>query len=126
MGSWRVLGAVLVALAAAALMPAAAGAAVAAPITVTASGQNPNVTVDAAGVSHVVYTGRGVDSKLLFYCRLPVGATACSPSTQINAPGDSLSIPVAINDSGVIKVLSYRYGLSGPSFSAVYLFTSTD
>jgi hypothetical protein len=105
---------------------ASAHAAVQAPITVTASGQNPNVTLDAGGDEHVVYTGRGVDSKLLFYCRIPAGGSACSPTTQINAPGDSLTIPVAVNDNGVIKVLSYRYGLTGGPFAQVLLFTSTD
>ncbi len=127
MGSWRLRGAVTALLVlVAAFAPAQASAAVGAPITVTASGQNPNVTLDAAGDAHIVFTGRGTDSKLLFYCRIPAGAGACSPLTQINAPGDSLTIPVAVNDNGTIKVLSYRYGLSGPSFAQVMLFTSTD
>jgi hypothetical protein len=127
MDSWRLRGVVVFAvLLLGALLPAPASAVVGTPITITASGQNPNVTLDAAGDAHIAFTGRGTDSKLLFYCRIPAGAGACSPLTQINAPGDSLTIPVAVNDNGTIKVLSYRYGLSGPSFAQVMLFTSTD
>ena len=127
MGSWRLRGAVTaVALVLLALVAATAQARVDAPITVSASGQNPNVTLDAAGDAHIAYTGRGVDSKLLFYCRIPAGGNACAPLTQINAPGDSLTIPVALNDNGVIKVVSYRYGLTSGPFAQVLLFTSGD
>lgn len=127
MAAWRLRGAVsLLALVVFALLAVSAHARVDAPITVTASGQNPNVTIDAAGDAHIVYTGRGVDSKLLFYCRIPAGGNACSPSTQINAPGDMLTIPVAVNDNGVIKVVAYRYGLTNGPFAQVLLFTSTD
>src|SRR4051812_5939120 len=127
MARWRPRGVVTaLALVLFAFAAASANAAVQAPITVSASGQNPNVTLDAAGDAHIAYTGRGVDSKLLFYCRIPAGGNACSPSTQINAPGDSLTIPVAVNDNGVIRVLSYRYGLTGGPFAQVLMFTSTD
>src|SRR4051812_41256084 len=127
MGSRRLRGALVsTALVLGALFAAPAHAAVTAPVTLSASGQNPNVTLDAAGTAHLAWTGRGVDSKLLFYCRIPAGAGACSPLTQINAPGDSLTIPVALNDNGAVKVLSYRYGLTGGPFAQVLMFTSTD
>jgi hypothetical protein len=127
MAPWRLRGAVsALALVLFTLLAASAHAAVGTPINISASGENPNVTLDAAGDAHIAYTGRGVDSKLLFYCRIPAGGNACSPSTQINAPGDSLTIPVAVNDGGTIKVVSYRYGLTGGPFAQVLLFTSTD
>jgi hypothetical protein len=93
---------------------------------VSPAGQNPNVTLDAAGDAHIAYTGRGQQSNQLFYCRIPAGASACAPVTQINAPGDSLTIPIAVNDNGTIKVISYRYGLTNGPFAQVLLFTSTD
>jgi hypothetical protein len=127
MGSGRLRGGVIsVVLLLSALAAASAQAGIDGPVTLTPSGQNPNVTLDAGGAAHLVWTGRGVDSKLLFYCRIPAGGNACAPLTQINAPGDSLTIPVAVNDNGTIKVFSYRYGLTNGPFAQVMLFTSND
>ena len=90
MGSRRRQGAVtIVALVLTALLAVSAQAAVQTPVNISASGQNPNVTLDAAGDAHIAFTGRGIDSKLLFYCRIPAGGNACAPLTQINAPGDT-------------------------------------
>src|SRR5260221_10647603 len=89
-------------------------------------GDRPNVTVDQAGTAYIAWTGRGANSAQLFFCRLPRGATACAPLTQIAAPGDSLPIPLAFLGGTTVHVISYRYGLSGPSFSADMLFTSND
>jgi len=128
MGSWRLRGAVtVVALVLLAVLASAAQAAVVGPVKLAASGDRPNVLLDVAGNADVVWTGRGAQSAQLFYCRLPAGGSACAPLTQIAAPGDSLSLPIAINDgTGSLRVFSYRYGLSGPSFAQVLEFTSTD
>ena len=112
----------------AALAPAQAAAAVGAPVRL-GDGDRPNVTVEDDGTAHIAWTGVGANSKELDYCRLPRGATACAPKTVIAAPGDSLSKPLAFSSGGTaptIHVVSYRYGLAGPSFSAVMVFRSTD
>ena len=107
------------------LTPSAASADVGKPIDLGA-GQNPNVTLEAGtGTAYIAYTGQGANSTELDFCRLPRGATACSPHTIINAPGDSLTKPLAFGSGNAVNVISYRYGLSGP-FSQVLLFQSGD
>ena len=61
-----------------------AGSAVAAPVTVKAESDpggpagDPSVAVDDAGTAHVAYGYQNADgSRLVGYCRLPRGATAC-------------------------------------------------
>jgi hypothetical protein len=126
MGSWRLRSAIVAAgLGLAALAPAQAVAAVGAPVNLGA-GERPNLTVADDGTAHIAWTGAGANSKELDYCRLPRGATACSPKTIINAPGDSLSKPLPFAVGTTISVISYRYGLTSGPFSAVMLFTSTD
>src|SRR6478736_3743813 len=122
MAHGRLFGAVTALLAALALTPACAFAAVGQPIALGA-GQNPNVTVDGAGTAYIAFTGQGANSKELNFCRLPRGVTACSPRTTITTPGDSLSIPLAFSFGGTVRVISYRYGGDVPGFSAVYMFT---
>lgn len=123
MRSWRRGGALIAA--ALALAPASASAALETPIPL-GDGASPNVTVDGAGAAHIVWRGSGSNSAQLTYCRLPSGAGGCSPRTSIAAPGDSLTLPLAFAQGSTIRVISYRYGLSGPSFSATMLFTSND
>jgi hypothetical protein len=106
-------------------LASSAHAAVGTPIDL-GQGDKPNVTVEANGTADIAFTGRGSNSKELDYCRLPLDATACSVRSTIPAPGDSLSIPLAIGNGNTVQVVSYRYGLSGPSFSQVMVFTSTD
>ena len=115
--------AVLAALAAALGSPAAAPAQ--GPVDL-GEGDRPNVTLDAAGTAHIVFTGAGANSRELTYCRLPRGAANCAQRTTINAPGDSLSLPIAVPNGSTVQVVSYRYGLPGTPFDATHLFTSTD
>lgn len=125
MGSRRLLGALIgTVLAIAAAFPAASSAAVGQPIDL-GPGQNPNVTLAPDGTAHIAYTGLGANSKELDYCRLPRGATQCSPRSVIPAPGDSLTIPFAFGSGNNVNVISYRYGLTNP-FSQVLLFRSAD
>src|SRR4051794_31601276 len=126
MGSRSLRGAILSVLSALLVAPAA-HAAIGAPVDLGV-GQNPNVTVDAGGNAQIGFTGQGANSKELDYCRLPRGATACSPRTVINAPGDSLSKPLVFASGTTVQVISYRYGLTAPytQFAQVLLFTSTD
>jgi hypothetical protein len=126
MGTWRRLGAFLVTvICSLALAAGAASADVGQPIDL-GPGQNPNVTLEADGTAHIAYTGKGSNSTELDYCRLPRGATACSVKTIIPAPGDSLTIPIAIGNGNNVSVVSYRYGLTNGPFSQVLLFQSTD
>lgn len=114
----------LVLLAACAAAPAGAADPVS-PLRI-GDGDSPNVTVDAVGTAHIAWRGAGSNSAQLFYCRLPRGASACAPQTQIAAPGDSLSLPIAVANGNTVAVVSYRYGLSGPNFAQVMEFVSTD
>src|SRR4051812_17755792 len=97
-----------------------------APVLLDPNGDQPNVTLDAAGTAYVAWRGRGSNSAQLFFCRFPRGAKACAARSQIAAPGDSLSLPLAFLDGTTIRVIAYRYGLSGPNFSQTMMFTSTD
>ena len=118
--------AAMAALALALLAPS--GAAAQTPIQL-GEGDQPNVTLDAQGAAHIVFRGAGASSPQLTYCRIPRGGTGCEQRTSIGAPGDSLTLPIAIPNGNVIQVVSYRYGLSGPgfpSFDNTLLFTSTD
>ena len=90
-------------------------------------GDDPNVTVDAEGTGYIAWRGTGQESRRLFFCRLPRGASACAPRTELAPQGDSLSIPFALRGAGSeVFLVSYRYGLTGPSFAEVHLFRSTD
>ena len=130
MGSARPRGAVAGAVLAIALsLPASAGAAVTQPLTF-GTGTSPNVTVESDGTAHVAWRGPGADSARLTYCRLPVGASACSPLTTLTVPGDSLTRPFAFARAGTVRVISYRYGgdvqAAYGTFGAVLMFTSTN
>ncbi|MDQ1680452.1 MAG: hypothetical protein QOI42_1311, partial [Frankiaceae bacterium] len=96
------------------------------PVLLDPNGDQPNVSLDAAGNAYVAWRGRGSSSAQLYFCRFPRGAGACAARSQIAAPGDSLSLPLAFLDGSAIRVISYRYGLSGSRFSQTMMFTSTD
>lgn len=125
MGS-RLRGAVIAtALSLLALLPASASADVGQPIDLGA-GQKPNVTLEADGTADIAYTGQGSNSAQLNYCKLPRGATQCSVKSIVPAPGDSLTIPFAFASGNTVNLISYRYGLTGPTFAQVLLFQSAD
>ena len=88
-------------------------------------GLSPDVLVDAAGTSHIVWvTSDGVNADAVHYCRLPRAATACD-SSQVLVPqkfyGDGDS-PTANSSSGArivqvgqqIVILDYRYPTDYP------------
>lgn len=116
-----VLALLLVALA---TLPAA-GAQAATPIPI-GDGRQPAVAVDGAGTAYIAWIGAGPDPTPLYFCRLPRGAAACAVATTIATPGTSLTRPFVQVDGNVVRVLSYRYGLTGDRFDADFLFTSTD
>jgi hypothetical protein len=105
------------------LCPAAAGAR--APVLL-GEGNEADVAVDAAGTAYAAWVGNGADPTSLNYCRLPRYATACDVSVPITVPGTSLTRPFVTVSGSRVEVFSYRYGLSGSQFAAVYLFISTD
>jgi hypothetical protein len=88
-------------------------------------GHVPGVAIDNEGTSYIAWNGLESNASLNF-CRLPRGAAACDLSGPIAAPGTSLSRPFVQVQGNVVRVVAYRYGLSGPPFDGVLLFTSTD
>lgn len=89
-------------------------------------GNQPGVAVDSAGTAYVAWVGNGADPTSLNFCRLPRGAAACDASGQITVPGTSLTRPFVTVSGGVVRVFTYRYGLTGPRFAAVYMFGSSN
>jgi hypothetical protein len=105
------------------LAPAGAGAAT--PLTI-GSGHKPGVAVDAAGTAYIAWYGPESNITSLNFCRLPRGASACDVSTTIAAPGTTLSRPFVTVDGATVRVVSYRYGLTGARFDEIWQFTSAD
>lgn len=86
------------------------------PSTVLSTGgENPDVLVDAAGTSHIVWNEPSNDGPdVTVYCRLPRTATACEVTQRLIPPGadvfsDDAQGPqvTAVNDQ--VVVLSHRY-----------------
>jgi hypothetical protein len=90
------------------------------------SGYNAGVAVDLAGTAYIAWVGPESDVTSLQFCRLPRGGSACDITGVIATEGNSLSRPFVVVDGTSVQVLSYRYGLTGAAFSAVFLFTSND
>ena len=109
----------------AALFLLVASPAGAAPFSV-GEGKVPAVAVDDGGNGYIAWNGNEIPSSLNF-CRVPRGATACDQRLTLPTQGDSLTRPfVQVEGGEVVRVLSYRYGLTGARFDGVFLFTSTD
>ena len=96
-----------------------------APITI-GQGHRPGVAVDSAGTAYIAWYGPESNTTTLRFCRLPRGAAACDVTSTIAAPGTTLTRPFPIVSGSTVRVVSYRYGLTGSRFDAVYVFTSTD
>jgi hypothetical protein len=105
------------------LAPGAAGAAT--PLTI-GRGHKPGVAVDGAGTAYVAWFGPESTTTSLNFCRLPRGAGACDINTTIAAPGTTLSRPFVTVDGSMVRVVSYRYGLTGARFDEIWEFTSAD
>jgi len=114
---------VLACVAATLLAPAGAGAVT--PLTI-GTGHKPGVAVDGAGTAYIAWYGPESNVTSLQFCRLPRGAGACDVSTTIAAPGTTLSRPFVTVDAGTVRVVSYRYGLTGARFDEIWEFTSVD
>ena len=106
-----------------AAMPSSAGAA--SPVTI-GNGSKPGVAVDAAGTAYIAWYGPESNISTLRFCRLPRGASACDAAFNIDAPATSLSRPFVTVSGSTVRIVHYRYGLSGSPFSQVYEFVSTD
>jgi len=119
----RAVWALAIVFAVAALVPATVQGA--APITI-GSGHKPGVALDAAGTAYIAWYGPEPTTSTLRFCRLPRGAATCDIAETIPAPGTSLSRPFVSVTGTTVRVVSYRYGLSGPNFAEVWEFISTD
>src|SRR3954452_19268530 len=113
-------------LALALLLSAVAGTAHAASPVPIGPGVEPDVEVDPAGTAYIAWIGSEPTITSLHFCRLPRGASACAVNAPITAPGTSLTRPFVTVSGAVVRVFSYRYGLTGQRFDAVYMFTSQD
>jgi hypothetical protein len=105
------------------LAPAGAGAAT--PLTI-GTGHKPGVAIDNAGTAYIAWYGPESTTTSLNFCRLPRGAGACDVSSRIAAPGTTLSRPYVTVDGATVRVISYRYGLTGGRFDEIWQFTSGD
>ena len=105
------------------VLVAPAGAAT--PVTI-GTGHKPGVAVDAAGTAYIAWFGPESTTTSLNFCRLPRGASACDVTTTIAAPGTTLSRPFVTVDGALVRVVSYRYGLTGARFDQIWEFTSAD
>jgi hypothetical protein len=105
------------------VLVAPAGAAT--PLTI-GTGHKPGVAVDAAGTAYIAWFGPESTTTSLNFCRLPRGAGACDVTTTIAAPGTTLSRPFVTVDGALVRVVSYRYGLTGARFDHIWEFTSAD
>ena len=90
------------------------------------TGHKPGVAVDAAGTAYIAWYGPESNTTSLHFCRLPRGAGACDVATTIAAPGTTLSRPFVTVDGATVRVVSYRYGLTGARFDEIWEFTSVD
>src|SRR4051812_40052206 len=114
----------VLALVAAAALPAPARAA--APVLV-GPGAQPAVSVDpASGTAYIAWIGPEPGTTSLHFCRLPRGAAVCDLNSPVAVPGTSLSRPYVTVKGATVRIYTYRYGLSGPRFSAIYVLTSGD
>src|SRR3954470_22381322 len=113
----------LVALITLAVLPAPAHAATR---VLVGPGVEPTVTVDPVGTAYIAWIGAEPNTTSLHFCRLPRGAVRCDVNIPITVPGTSLSRPYVTVHGSQVRVFSYRYGLTGPRFDAVYMLTSQD
>lgn len=115
----------VLALAIAAIVPAAASAATPFEFGV---GAHPDMAVDTAGVAHVVWdesSGSSATPDPLHYCRLLPGASACSGEQVLHPPLDAIgrSSYVFAPSAGRVVIATYRCCGTG---EGVWAYQSTD
>lgn len=106
----------------------AAGPVVRAQPLVLGAGSRPGVAVDPAGTGYFAWIGPESPATSLRFCRLPRGASACASRHAIAVPASTTSShrPFVSVSGTTVRVLQYRYPLSGSSLAGVYKFTSTN
>jgi hypothetical protein len=107
------------------LLATAGSASAAAPVLV-GTGVEPTVTLDPQGAAHIAWIGHEPSTTTLHYCRLPRGAVVCENAQTLNVDGTSLTRPFVTVEGATVRIFTYRYGLSGPRFSAILVLTSND
>ena len=117
----------LVAVAAAALTLALAPSAYAAKAFTIGTGSAPDVAVDGSGTAHIAFVESAPEgSRAIHYCKVPRNATACSVSTSLAGPMDTIgqnSVHVFTPSAGRVLIAADRCCGDG---QGVYVFESTD
>lgn len=95
---------------------------------VLGAGSRPGLAVDPAGTGYFAWIGPESPATSLRFCRLPRGAGACASRHSIVVPASTTSShrPFVTVSGTTVRVLQYRYPLSGSSLAGVYKFTSTN
>lgn len=96
------------------------------PVVELGSGTQPAVVLDAVGTAHIAWIGVEPTTTTLHFCRIPRGGTACDVNQTVPVPGTSLTRPFVLVEGTTVHLFSYRYGLTGDRFDAIYRLTSTD
>jgi hypothetical protein len=106
--------------------PATSVAAQAQPL-VLGPGSRPGVAVDAAGTGYVAWNASDNPTSLQF-CRLPRGAGVCDSRHAIVVPASTTSgsRPFVTVSGSAVRIVQYRYPITGPTPPGAYEFTSVD
>ncbi len=96
------------------------------------AGNRPAVAVNGAGTAFIAYLDNDDDpttsapDAVVHYCRLPRGATVCDHRLDFALEGTTLTRPHVFVEGQTVRILAFRYGLSGANFAADYVLSSTD
>jgi hypothetical protein len=113
------VGALRIAISAAALLLAGAAPAAAAP-GFLGTGHDPGVAVDRAGTAHVAWLTDTGDAGAVEYCRVPRGERACASRRQIPLENDGFGkVQVLLPRPGVVQIVA-------PLLDPTPLLTSVD
>lgn len=104
--------------------PPEAAAEAAPGVLVLGAGSRPGLAVAPAGTGYIAWIGPEDPANSLQFCRLPRGATG--HAIAVPASTTSSHRPFVTVSGSTVRVLQYRYPLSGSSLPGVYKFTSTN